>query len=141
MRAVDLVVRSHRKSPEQPPSRARSRSDQGQNPITPHRYSGRAAARQRGGDDQFRQKRSHALVRTVDGTHRDRDTIVDANLRRYAHDASKRAHAVGLCKRGAVTKQAGQFLLIERRGGTVNRLKSLPATPKVQSGEILSKKR
>jgi hypothetical protein len=89
-------------------------------------------------------------IGTLDGRHRDRDgqirekrsdTLVDANLRRYAHDAGKRAHDVGLDKRGSVTKQSGQFLVIERRDGTVDRLKSLPATTKVQNGTILSKKR
>jgi hypothetical protein len=67
--------------------------------------------------------------------------FVDANLKSYAHDAGRRAHDTGLDKRGAVTKTEGHYLVVQRRDGSVERLRRLPDTTKAHAGMVLTKKR
>lgn len=100
-------------------------------------------SRHRDRDGQLRAKRTDTQVRTstLDGGFRDSDKFVDANIRRFAHDAGKRAHDIGLDKRGSVMKQSGQYLVVEKRDGSVERLRPLPATTKAKTGMIFSKKR
>jgi hypothetical protein len=61
-------------------------------------------------------------------------------LQGYATKAGQFAHSRGLERRGSVMKQHGDSLVVEKRDGSVQVLRSLPATQSARAGTVLKKR-
>ncbi len=61
-------------------------------------------------------------------------------LQQYATRAGEYAHKRGLEQRGSVMKKQGDSLVVQMRDGSIQVLRSLPATQSARAGTILKKR-